>query len=85
MEMQFEDEWPEYTSIEWWNEGRRKLNEIIRLYNQWQIDNQPAESRQRLANTIEMGIQTFASRAGGSGWRETLCRMRDFVASRPVD
>jgi len=30
------EELDENTPIGWWNENRRKINEIIRLYNEWQ-------------------------------------------------
>ena len=31
------------TPIEWWNENRRKINEVIRMFNEWQIDHRQDE------------------------------------------
>ena len=32
------EEWDEHTGISWCNESRKKINKIIRKFNQWQIN-----------------------------------------------
>jgi len=78
-EYKFIGEWPTDTAIDWWNEGRAKLNEIIKPYNQWQIDGFDAEDGIKLRARIIQGIQTFAQRDGGGGWEEELQGMLAFV------
>jgi hypothetical protein len=51
------------TDIDWWLEGRKKLNAIIREYNEWQIDGFNKEEKGRLLARIECGIQTCACTA----------------------
>jgi len=78
-EYNFVEEWPTDTDIPWWNEGRAKLNEIIKPYNQWQIDGFDAEQGIRLRAQIICGMQTFATRDGGGGWLDELRGMLQFV------
>ena len=80
-EFKFIKEWPADTAIGWWNEGRAKLNEIIKRYNQWQIDGFSVEETSKLRATIIQGLQTFAERSddGGSGWATELRGMLKFV------
>ena len=81
-EYKFEEEWPLGTGIGWWDEGREKLNKVIRYYNRWQRKDFPMKEKRRVLATIEEGIQTFAQRDGGSGWLEVLERMKAFVEGK---
>lgn len=79
----FQNEWnPEEAVCEWQRDGRTKLNKIIQIYNQWQIDGFPQEEKQRLLANIEYGIQTFASEDGCSGYRDVLYKMQQFVTEQ---
>lgn len=75
----FLEEWDEDVGVTWWKTSRTKLNVIIRMYNQWQIDGFPDSEKQKLLANIEFGIQTIGSQDGGLGYREELQKMRDFV------
>ncbi len=79
MKLQFEAEWDENTESEWWNTGRKQLNQIIRKYNRWQINGCDQNERSRLSRLIEYGLQTFAARDGGQNWAVVLRRMQEFV------
>jgi hypothetical protein len=76
----FLEEWSETTGINWWNEGRKKLNKIIRKFNKWQRvhDFDPEKSR-KLLSRIEEGKQTIGAKDGGSGYLEELEKMESFV------
>jgi hypothetical protein len=82
IEYNFVSEWPTDTDIDWWNQGRAQLNPIIKAYNQWQIDGFDTDEAVRLRAQIICGIQTFATRDGGGGWRDELQEMLRFVESR---
>lgn len=81
---QFEEEWdenpPEDFRIEWQVEGRKKLNKVIRSFNEWQMDGFPDSGKQKLLALIEHGIQTFGLTNGGSQWMAALERMKAFVS-----
>jgi hypothetical protein len=72
-------EWPENTPIDWWNQGRRQLNQIIRLVNQWSLAGCPRDATPELLRHIDLGLQTFAGEDGGNGWAETLREMREYL------
>lgn len=77
---QFEDEWSEdATNIEWQKVGRRKLNHLIHLFNEWQIKGCLQGDKQELLARLEHGVQTFGQQDGGSGWRDVICRMQQYV------
>jgi hypothetical protein len=76
------DEWNEDTSIDWWNEGRRKLNAVIRLVNKWTLGGCSSTPVEVIHRHIDMGLQTFAAQDGGSGWAEQLVKLRDYVDER---
>ena len=76
------DEWPEDSPISWWNEGRKKLNEIVRLVNRWTLNGQPRWRRDQVVRHIDMGLQTFAARDGGSGWAEALHEMKQYMEAQ---
>ena len=75
----FVEEWPTDSPIKWWNEGRTKLNVIIKAYNQWQIDGFNSEEATRLRAQIICGLQTFTQKDGGSKWGKELRGMLEFV------
>ena len=83
-EYNFVSEWPTGTGIDWWDAGRTELNVIIKAYNQWQIDGFDAEEAVRLRAQIICGVQTFASRDGGGGWRDELEGMLQSVESKSI-
>jgi hypothetical protein len=78
-EYRFVEEWDTNSPIGWWNEGRTKLNEIIKPYNQWQIDGFNKQEIPKLRAQIIYGLQTFATRDGGSEWARELQEMLEFV------
>lgn len=76
------DEWDENSSIAWRNAGRKKLNVVIRLVNQWGLDDCPPEDVPLILRHIDMGLQTYGADEGGSGWEETLREMEEYVKER---
>lgn len=70
------DEWPETTPIEWWNVGRKQLNVVIRIVNEWTLDGCDANCVPRILRHIDKDLQTFAAKDGGSGWQEELITMQ---------
>jgi hypothetical protein len=78
-EERYWDEWSERSPISWWNEGRAKLNVIIRLVNEWTLDGRPESESPRILRRIEMGLQTFAGPDCGASWGDVLVEMRDYV------
>jgi hypothetical protein len=81
-ESRYFDEWSENTETGWWNEGRKKLNVIIRMVNEWTLGGCPSDRVEVLLRHIEMGLQTFAARDGGSGWEKELIVMRQYIEGR---
>ena len=75
----FVSEWPTNTSIEWWNKGRAQLNEVIEVYNQWQIKGFDPDEGAKVRAKIILGMQTFGRRDGGNGWLDELTGMLEFV------
>ena len=80
----FVEEWDTNSTIKWWNEGRTKLNVIIKAYNQWQTDGFNVEEGIRLRTQIIQGLQGFTQEDGGSGskWGKELRGMLEFVVWR---
>lgn len=72
-------EWNENTRIDWWCEGRIKLNVIIRMVNNWTLDGKPASQKEKILRAIDLGVQTFAAQGGGSAWKEELLSMQKYV------
>ena len=86
MEYKFKDTWNEDTDIPWQKECRGKLNKIIEVYNNWQIDYDVDKEKSKVVLAkIEYGKQTIGSRDGGSGYRDELDEMEEFVKSRITD
>ena len=79
--LRYWDEWSECSPIKWWNEGRAKLNVIIRSVNEWTVDERPESEAPRLLRRIEMGLQTFAGPECGASWGDVLVEMRDYVSA----
>ena len=80
MEYNFKNKWYLTTEIDWWNECRKELNEIIDCYNNWQKeDNFSEEKSVLLLAKIEYGKQTIGSRDGGSEYWNDLDEMEKFV------
>lgn len=75
-------EWSELTEVPWWNAGRKQLNAVIRLVNDWVLDDCPVEDAPRLLKVIDKGLQTFAATDGGDGWADELREMRTHIQSR---
>lgn len=79
MRARYFEEWDEDTEIAWWNAGRKKLNVLIRRANEWTLCGAPPEESARILREIDAGLQTFTDEEGGSGWREELARLADYV------
>lgn len=81
VEYRLVDKWPEDTEIEWWNSGRRCLNNIIKVYNTWQVRGFPANGAPSLRAIIIQGIESnsLGSQDGGGDWREELEGMLEHV------
>jgi hypothetical protein len=74
------EEWDENTPIGWWNEGRKRLNLVIRMTNVWQLDqNFDEEEGEKILAHINLGKRSWATRDGGSEWLETLITIEDFI------
>jgi len=71
--------WDEHTDVPWWNTGRAQLNAVIARVNDWTLDDCPRDAAGKLLRYIDMGMLTFAAIDGGSGWREVLVEMREYV------
>lgn len=76
------DEWLTNTPIDWWNDGRNRLNIIIRVVNEWTINGADKDQAAKILRNVDMGLQTFAKRDGGSGWEEELKGMRSYIKNR---
>jgi len=72
-------EWDENTKIDWWREGRIKLNTIIRMVNDWTLEGKPSSQKAKLLRYIDMGVQTFAAQDGGEVWKEELLSMQKYI------
>lgn len=71
------EQWSENSPIEWWNDGRKKLNKIIRKYNKW-VDNKYGSKK--LLNKIDIHLEKeYCNSDGGSGWKEELIKMKNNV------
>ena len=77
----FIEKWDVPSGIDWWDECRKELNEIIDDYNQWQINEFDADIGKNIMAKIEYGRQTFGKRDGGSSYLEELDNMLGFVKS----
>lgn len=86
----FVNEWPVHgTSIAWQQEGRRRLNIVVRLYNRWQVE---AGKRQffdtsgalEVLALVEEGKQTWARQDGGESWLVELDRIESLVRATGV-
>jgi hypothetical protein len=73
------DEWSETSPIEWWNEGRKKLNVLIRMANDWTLNGKPEEEKTMMLRKIDMGKQTFAKQEENGGWWEELEKIEKYV------
>jgi len=78
-------EWDEDSPITWRSAGRKQLNVIIRIVNEWTIDGCPDGHSAKILRRIEMGTETFAAQDGGSAWAKELDEMRDYVQERCED
>lgn len=77
-------EWDENTNISWWNDGRTKLNKVIRKYNNW-IDNHTENNVKtvRLLNKIDENLEMdYCNQDGGGGWKDELLKMKDVVETK---
>lgn len=87
----FIDEWDEDETIAWRVNGRKRLNVIIRAFNDWQrmlgMGDESTEKPRLIRVLIVEARQTWANRDGGSGWREELDKMDEiakvFLAADP--
>lgn len=82
-EYRFVAEWSEdNTNIEWQKAGRRVLNSVIRLYNDWQKDHDfDTDMGKRVLANIMWGITQLKDVNGGSDWVRELEEMREYVSS----
>jgi hypothetical protein len=61
MKEKYYNEWPKRPLLgERRNHGRKKLNVIIRLVNEWSLNYRPDDQVAMLLRRIDMGLQTFA-------------------------
>lgn len=78
------DEWNENICIDWWKEGRKKLNKVIRKYNDW-IDEgtdsltKTAKLLEKIKKNLKMD---YCNHDGGSGYWEELNDMKIVVKER---
>lgn len=84
-EEQYFDEWDEGTNIPWWREGRKKLNVVIGRVNEWTLRGRSKAKADTVLRHIDMGLQTFSTRDGGSEWAEALKEMRAYVTGSEKD
>ena len=71
----FIDEWDEFVDVGWQVDGRKILNHVIRLFNDWQKDHDfdPNMIRSLTANILY--AQSVLDRDGGNEWLQTLQKM----------
>ena len=79
MDLTFIEEWDEDTYIEWRRDGRRRLNVIIRKFNDWQRDVGMECADEKTPRLLMILIieakQTWARRDGGWEWVKVLDQM----------
>lgn len=75
------EEWCEHTGIDWWKEGRIKLNKVIRKYNRWIEKHQGNRIKTaKLLLKIERHLEMeYCNKSGGSGWKDELLDMKENV------
>ena len=76
--------WPENTGIGWWNEARKELNKVIRLYNKWVDKGAYSATKavkliERINNHLKMD---YCNQDGGSGYKEELELIKSLVKER---
>lgn len=74
-------EWDEDVSINWWKDGRTKLNKVIRKYNKW-VDRHTENKVKtvKLLNEINDNLDMYyCNRDGGSAWKYELIEMKNVV------
>jgi hypothetical protein len=74
-------EWNENVGIDWWKEGRTKLNKVIRKYNKW-IDKHSGNKVKtlKLLEKINEDLEKhYCNQSGGSGWKEELLEMKSVI------
>ena len=74
------DEWSESSPVGWWNEGRKKLNVIVRKVNERTLDGCSLLDAPCLLRVIDMGMQT--DEFGKNGWGVNLEMMYEYVEIR---
>ena len=80
LEYNFKEKWSLNTPIEWQKEGRKELNKIIEIYNNWQVNDQFDKAKAQIVlGYIEYGLQTIGSKDGGSSYAEELEDMKEFI------
>lgn len=75
-------EWPVDNNASWaswWNDGRKQLNKVIRLVNDWTINGKPDAETDVLLRHIDMGLQTYADQDGAEAWVKDLKEMADYI------
>lgn len=84
----FVEEWDEDEPIAWRAAGRKRLNVVIRAFNDWQrqlgMGDESTERPRMVRILIEEARQTWAQRDGGSAWLEELDKM-DEIAKAFLD
>lgn len=80
------EEWDENTEITWWNEGRKRLNTVIKMVNTWQLEHDfdHAEGL-KVQAFVDLGKRSWAAQDGGEVWLEVLTEIEQFVRLNSKD
>lgn len=69
----------EETDIEWWTTNRKKLNEVIRSFNQWQLNGFSEEGREVVSQAVET-LKEFGDNNSFSDWQfDIITEMREHL------
>lgn len=77
-------EWDENVEIEWWKEGRIKLNKVIRKYNKWvkKYTDDDIKTSKLLKKINKHLKKDYCNKDGGSGWKDELLRIKFIVENK---
>jgi len=66
--------------IEWRNDNRKKINEVIRLFNEWQIEHDFAEKQKRVLLARIEALKEYGKEHSFAEWQfATITEMEDHI------
>lgn len=74
----------EDTDIEWWTTNRKKLNEVIRSFNQWQLNGFSEDGRTVVSQAVA-DVQEFGDNNSFSEWQFDIIKEMRQHLEKTVD